>query len=137
MTHFLMEYYKTCSRAIADFWISKIIRQAVADYIIRLKENRLHQNVKRYHEVFLLSRVDFFIYNSGFALFYQHVRHFHSSLAPFHIVCVHPNGCQKHFYVFNSFRRHWNRYPGSCRVGKNSELLIIFLSKFSLKCTLM
>ena len=38
--------------------------------------------------MFLLSRVDFFIYNSGFALFYQHVRHFHSTLAPFHIVCV-------------------------------------------------
>ena len=75
--------------------------------------------------------------NSDFAVFYQHVKHFHSHLAPFHIVCVHPAGCQKHFHVFNSFRRHWSRYHGSCRVGENSELFIILVSIYIYRITHM
>ncbi|EFX68772.1 hypothetical protein DAPPUDRAFT_114227 [Daphnia pulex] len=45
--------------------------------------------------------------------FFKHVKQKHSCIVPFHIICRHPDSCNKHYYVFLLFRRHWNKVHGS------------------------
>jgi hypothetical protein len=46
--------------------------------------------------------------------FFNYVKQKHSSSLPFHIICRHSaTDFNKHYYLFVSFQRHWNKVHGS------------------------
>lgn len=46
--------------------------------------------------------------------FFKHVKQKHSSSLPFHIICRHQaTDCNKNYYLFVSFQRHWNKFHGN------------------------